>query len=166
MAKNLILSNKFKIISILEIIIGLIFFILELVSVRMAIATRLSLPKEILALVSFEFITSAYVIFWLLLFVAGVSYWFNKKVYWLLSQVFFSMCILVIYSELNMAIFERSLFLFCFILLDVWILKIKSIDGVCIDVKLKICGTVLGILTYLSLFYWFSDYLFSKYNWL
>ena len=85
----------------------------------------------------------------------GISYWKNKKIYWILTQALVFMVFFramfpfyAIFIELNPVVFYILPLLYStvFFVVERKLFKIKQIDSVDITVKTKITGIGMGIL--------------------
>ena len=93
--------------------------------------------------------------FWIIVILTGLSYWKNKKIYWILTQALVFMVFFramfpfyAIFIELNPVVFYILPLLYStiFFVVERKLFKIKQIDSVDITVKTKITGIGIGIL--------------------
>ena len=93
--------------------------------------------------------------FWIIVILTGISYWKNKKIYWILTQALVFMVFFramfpfyAIFIELNPVVFYILPLLYStvFFVVERKLFKIKQIDSVDITVKTKIMGIGIGIL--------------------
>lgn len=101
------------------------------------------------------------VFLWTILTTAGISYWINKKLYWILTQVFILLLLLkaifpfyFIFIELSSIVLYilPTIYITLFIAIEAKLFKMKQIASTEISFRTKSVGTIIGLLCYILYF--------------
>lgn len=162
-----IFKNKTRLIAVIFSIVGAVCLINE-------IYDFLTLPttKEVdqmygglVDLIKYKESTYTNMLFWAIVLGAGLSYWINKKVFWILSLCIVSVVMYVSIFYFCQAVTFFSLpvlvlllfIVFCALLIFIFVrlLMIKRVEAVSINRSDKIIGVILGFV--LAILYCFLD---------
>lgn len=157
--KNMSPNKKDRVILIpyIEIITGTILLSLE-VHDYMTLYSMDEADKLFDGLVDFyKYKESTYnqAFLWSILIFTGISYWVNKKLYWILTQTFLLLVLLkvllpfyAIFIELNPIPFYifPTLYIILFIWIETILCKIKQIESTPINSQTKLLGIATGLL--------------------
>ena len=142
---------------IIEIIAGIIFLCLEIHDYRTlySMAEADAMYGGLADFCKYKENVFCPAFFWIIVILTGISYWKNKKLYWILTQALVFMVFFramfpfyAIFIELNPVVFYILPLLYStvFFVVERKLFKIKQIDSVDITVKTKIMGIGIGIL--------------------
>ena len=150
-------KNILKLIPYIEIIAGVIFLCLEIHDYRTlySMAEADAMYGGLADFCKYKENVFCPAFFWIIVILTGLSYWKNKKIYWILTQALVFMVFFramfpfyAIFIELNPVVFYILPLLYStvFFVVERKLFKIKQIDSVDITVKTKITGIGIGIL--------------------
>ena len=150
-------KNILKLIPYIEIIAGAIFLCLEIHDYRTlySMAEADAMYGGLADFCKYKENVFCPAFFWIIVILTGLSYWKNKKIYWILTQALVFMVFFramfpfyAIFIELNPVVFYILPLLYStiFFVVERKLFKIKQIDSVDITVKTKITGIGIGIL--------------------
>lgn len=150
-------KNRAILIPYIEIIIGTILLSLE-VHDYMTLYSMDEADKLFGGLVDFyKYKESTYnqAFLWSILIFTGISYWVNKKLYWILTQTFLLLVLVkvllpfyAIFIELNPIPFYifPTLYIVLFIWIETILFKIKQIESTPVNSQTKLLGIAIGLL--------------------
>ena len=140
-------KNILKLIPYIEIIAGVIFLCLEIHDYRTlySMAEADAMYGGLADFCKYKENVFCPAFFWIIVILTGLSYWKNKKIYWILTQ---ALVFMVFFRALNPVVFYILPLLYStiFFVVERKLFKIKQIDSVDITVKTKITGIGIGIL--------------------
>lgn len=167
MILNTILNkNIYRLISFLEIVLGLILLILKINDICSLIKSINNIPKEFQMLISFVPIECGDILLGSILLLAGISYWINKKIFWALSLVSLVLFLLkfILFLVYDLSLIPIIVFILavcCFLLLvkigiKIKLLKVEHIESTIINSRTKI---LTGVISFICCFiYWDINY--------
>jgi len=146
-----------QLLPFVEIVVGIIFLCFEIRD-YMTLYSMAEADKLFGGLVDFyKYKESTYsqIFFWGTVILTGMSYWMNKKLYWVLTQntiftLFAKLGLPYILIYLAPATFfiVPLIYLALFIWLQIKLSKINKIETIIIDKQTKTVGIILGILSW------------------
>lgn len=150
-------KNILKLVPYIEIIAGIIFLCMEIHDYHSlySMAEADALYGGLVDFCKYKENVFCPAFFLIVVILTGISYWKNKKRYWILTQalvfmIFFRAMLpfYAIFIELNPVVFYilPLLYFTVFFVVERELFKIKQIDSVDITVKTKFIGIGIGIL--------------------
>lgn len=161
-------KNAIKLLSVIELILGLGLLTEKIFYIYSFKKKINSLPEGLKEIICFSSMEYGDILLWLVLLLTGLSYWINKKIYWIFTKVFLVLILLKVclpycfMSYDRISILVPPLFLLLlFVFIEVKLFKIKQIETVFIDYKTKISGIVVNIIC--SVLYCYLELMFDIY---
>lgn len=150
-------KDKTKLIPYTEVIIGIILLSLEVYDYFTLYSMEEvdAMYGDIVDFYKYKENTFCPAFLWTMLILTGISYWTNKKLYWISTQALILLLLLkailpfyAIFIELNPIVFY--IFPLCyftlFIAIEIQLFKINQIESIDISTKTKLSGLGVGIL--------------------
>ncbi len=151
-------QNKIKLISLAEIIIGLILLVLEIRDFMILPTVQEAEDQYGGPVLLFKYKENTYsqLFLWTMLLLTGISYWINKRIYWVLNQAFPLFLLFVILESSYLYSFRSGerwtvyiipcLLLLLFIWIEIKIVKQKNIALGGVDRKGNFYGILSGLI--------------------
>jgi hypothetical protein len=160
------LLNKNKIIPLIEIFTGVILLIREIYQMTVLPSIHDS-RYELVDFFKYKENTYSLMFVWVILLLSGFSYWINRKLYWIFTQILlitiFSIFLVPFCKNVDtvpIGWWIISIFtMLAFITIEVLLYRQKILENFNIDKKVKVTSIILGISS--SIIYWIiEDFMF------
>ena len=148
-------KNMFKLISILEISLGLILLIFEIQSIYYRLNILNDLSYGLKQLVSYEPIQFGDLLLGIMILFTGLSYWIDKRIHWIFTQITLSLLLFKVWLPYYIYFGVQNpitiyippiLFTLLIIYFEIRLLNIKSLESIVINNKIKLAGMIVSIL--------------------